>query len=392
MPGDAFHVLIHLPAFCFPALSMRLPEGTRDVLPPEWAWREYLRSQLSGQFARHGYRGVDVPTLEFQDAAHPQDATAFKLIDRDGSVLALRSEFTTAIAQLARRRFPEGPFPLRLQYAGRLWLRGQTSELGHLREFTQVGVELIGVRSPQADAELLEVAESALQGVGVAAQLEVGHPGFVDGLLEDAGIAGPARDALHDAVDRKSGPDLAAGLRAHHLSADLGHLLHTVMDLYGGPEVLSKARALPLGTRAAAALGDLAAIAQAFGPERLLFDLGMSRRYGYYSGYTFRAYVAGHAQPVLGGGRYGGRTDEWPGAGFAVGLERLTEVAARHLPPEREAVLALDEAGVRHAHALGLVAERAWTNDTAQLQRYAAARGLRRMVRGESFSWVGEEA
>ncbi|TSA84518.1 ATP phosphoribosyltransferase regulatory subunit [Deinococcus detaillensis] len=364
---------------------MTLPEGTRDVLPPEWAWREYLRSKLSAHFAQHGYRGVDVPTLEFQNHDHPQDATAFKLIDVGGSVLALRSEFTTAITQLAHRRFPAGPFPLRLQYAGRLWLRGQTSELGHLREFTQVGVELLGVRSPQADAELLEVALSALSAVGVAAHLEVGHPGFVDGLLEDAGITGAARDTLHDAMDRKSGPDLAAGLSAHALPAELGHLLYRVMDLYGGPDVLSEASALPLGERARQALDDLLAIAAAFGPERLLFDLGMSRRYGYYSGYTFRAYVAGHAQPVLGGGRYGGRGETLPGAGFAVGLERLTEVAARHLPPEREAVLALDEAGVNYAQTLGLVAERAWTNDPADWQRYAAARGIVRMVRGEQL-------
>ncbi len=383
MPGDAWFV-----TFFVGCAQMRLPEGTRDVLPPEWAWRELLRGKLSAHFAQHGYRGVDVPTLEFQDMAHPQNAAAFKLVDRDGSVLTLRSEFTTAVGQLARRRFPDGPFPLRLQYAGRLWLRAQASELGHLREFTQVGVELIGVRSPQADAELLEVAHSALQALGVAAQLEVGHPGFVDGLLEDAGVTGAARDDLHGAMDRKSGPDLSAGLSAHQLPAQLGQLLHTVMDLYGGPEVLEEARALPLGVRAVGALDDLAAIADAYGPERLLFDLGMSRRYGYYSGYTFRAYVDGHAQPLLGGGRYGGRSGEWPGAGFAVGLERLTEAAARILPPEREVVLALDEAGVQHAQALNLVAERAWTSDAAELERYAQARGIRRMVRGQTFSQV----
>ncbi|WP_420596359.1 ATP phosphoribosyltransferase regulatory subunit [Deinococcus sp.] len=369
---------------------MTLPPGTRDVLPPEWAWREYLRSQLSAHFAANGYRGVDVPTLEFQDAQHPQDAAAFKLIDRDGSVLALRSEFTTAIVQLARRRFPDGPFPLRLQYAGRLWLRAQASELGRLREFTQVGAELIGVLGPQADAELLEVALSALSAVGVAASLEVGHPGFVDGLLEDAGVVGEARDALHGAMDTKSGPDLAAGLGTHGLSAELGRTLNAVMDLYGGPEVLAEARALPLGRRAAAALDDLAAIAEAFGSDRLLFDLGMSRRYGYYSGYTFRAYVPGHAQPLLGGGRYGGRSGGWPGAGFAVGLERLTEVAARHLPPEGEVVLALDEAGVRHAQSLNLVAERAWTEDQAELLGYARAWGIKRTVRGSVFSEVDE--
>lgn len=367
---------------------MMIPEGTRDVLPPEWAWRERVRGLLSAQFSAHGYRGVDVPTLEFQNPEHPQDARAFKLTDVGGAVLSLRSEFTTAITGLARRRFPAGPFPLRLHYAGRLWLRAQASELGRLREFTQVGVELIGVRSPRADAELLEVAQAAMSAVGVPVELEVGHPGFVDGLLEDAGVDGAARDALHRAIDRKSGPDLSDGLRAHGLDVSLGRTLHTVMDLYGGSEVLTAARALPLGERAGAALSDLEAIAAVYGPDRLLFDLGMSRRYDYYSGFIFRAYTDGQPQPVLGGGRYGGRGDEWPGAGFAVGLERLTGVAARHLPPEREVVLALDEAGVRFAQARELVTERAWTEDRAELLEYARARGIVRLVRGDAFEAV----
>ena len=73
-----------------------------------------------------------------------------------------------------------------------------------------------------------------------------------------------------------------------------------------------------------------------------------------------------------------------------MGLERLTEVAARHLPPEGEVVLALDEAGVRHAQSLNLVAERAWTEDQAELLGYARARGIKRTVRGSVFSEVDE--
>ncbi|KEF33208.1 ATP phosphoribosyltransferase [Deinococcus sp. RL] len=369
------------------SLSSRLPgpavpEGTRDVLPPEWAQREHLRGRLAAEFAAWGYRGVDVPALEFADPRHPQDARAFKLIDVGGEVLALRGEFTTAIGRLVRSHFAGGPFPLRLQYGGRLWLRALTSELGRLREFAQVGVELIGVATPQADAELLALGRRALEVVGVPAVLEVGYPGFVDAVLEDAGLAPAAREALHGAIDRKSGADVDVLAARHGLEAGVTRTLHRLTDLYGGPEVLAQAGGLARGERARAAVAHLEAVAALAG-EDLLFDLGASRRYGYYTGLTFRAYAPGLSQPLLGGGRYdlGGL----PGAGFAVGLERLTEVAARGLPPEPEVVLALDRAGAEHARSLGLTAELAWTEDRAELLAYCRARGIRRWAQGQTL-------
>jgi ATP phosphoribosyltransferase regulatory subunit len=372
------------------AFSSAIPEGTRDVLPPEWAQRDHLRAQLSRVFAAWGYRGIEVPSLEFASAAHPQDARAFKLIDAGGQVLALRSEFTTAVGRLVRSRFPAGPFPLRLQYSGRLWLRAQTSELGRLREFNQSGVELIGVQSAAGDAELLLLARAALREVGVEAVLELGFPGFVDAVLEDAGLQGAAREALHDAIDRKSGADVDALAARDGLSADVTRTLHRLTDLYGGAEVLDAAAALARGERARGAVAHLREVAAhyegalaglgAAGGE-LPFDLGVSRRYTYYTGLTFRAYAAGLNQPVLGGGRYaleGGL----PGAGFAVGLERLTEVVAPLLPPEPELVLALDLAGAEAARAAGLTAELAWTDDEAALRAFSEARGIRRWARG----------
>ncbi|GGQ98606.1 ATP phosphoribosyltransferase regulatory subunit [Deinococcus ruber] len=373
---------------------MILPLGTRDVLPPEWAWREHLRNRLAAHFSTWGYQGVELPALELHDPQHPQDARAFKLIDRGGDVLMLRSEFTTAVQRLVRTRFPGGPFPLRLQYGGRLWLAGQASELGRLREFTQLGVELIGASTPWTDAELLELSLSALKCVGVQGRLEVGHPGFLDALLEDSGLSESLRTQLHGVFDRKSGPDLAALIRRNGLDAGLERTLTAVNDLYGGPKVLAQARRLPLGARAAAALNHLERVADLFGRERLLFDLGMSRRYGYYSGFTFRAYADGFSRQILGGGRYGGHDSSTPptqqGAGFALGLERLTEVAARHIGPEPEVVLALDLAGADYARSLGLIAELRWTDDAAELARYTALRGIRRAVQGETLGTVAE--
>ncbi|WP_229784490.1 ATP phosphoribosyltransferase regulatory subunit [Deinococcus radiotolerans] len=365
-----------------PRVSAFIPEGTRDVLPPEWAQREAIRAQLSGLFSRWGYRGVEVPALEYASAHHPQDAVAFKLIDSGGQVLALRSEFTTAVGRLVRTRYPQGPFPLRLQYGGRLWLRALNSELGRLREFNQLGVELIGVETAQADAELLHLAAAALGAVGLGelgATLELGYPGFVDAVLEDAGLHGAARAALHDAIDRKSGADVDLLCAQFGLSGEARRTLHALTDLYGGPEVLDAAQALARGTRAQEAVAHLRRVAGLYGSP-LLFDLGVSRRYDYYTGLTFRAYAPGLNQPVLGGGRYaleGGL----PGAGFALGLERLMRAVAGDLPPEPEVVLALDLRAAEAARAQGLHAELAWTDDAEDLRAFSVARGIHRWAR-----------
>ncbi|WP_192805500.1 ATP phosphoribosyltransferase regulatory subunit, partial [Deinococcus wulumuqiensis] len=232
-----------------------LPAGVRDVLPAEWKRREHLRQHLSSLLRSWGYEGVDLPALELADPAHPQGDHAFKLIDSGGQVLALRSEYTTALGRLVGTHFPSGPFPLRLHYGGRLWLRTQTSELGRLREFNQVGAELIGVTGVQADTELLALAHAALGQAGVQAQLEVGFPGFVDAVLTDAGLTEPVRAALHDAIDRKSGADLDLLARRHGVPADVTRTLHSLTELYGGPEVLAAAQALARGVRAGQSAG-----------------------------------------------------------------------------------------------------------------------------------------
>ena len=137
---------------------MRLiPDGTRFTLPPEWEWRENLRTRLETVLSAWGYEAVQTPSLEVYDPNHPQAEKSFKLVDRDGTVLALRGEYTTAISNLVRANFPNGPFPLRLRYAGQLWTRARDAELGRQREFTQVGAELMGVSTALADSEVVVI-------------------------------------------------------------------------------------------------------------------------------------------------------------------------------------------------------------------------------------------
>ena len=295
-----------------------IPEGTRFLLPPEARFRAEVMDRLQALFARYGYERVELPALELYDPAHPLAGRAFKLVDKTGEVLALRSEFTTALARLLRAHPRFGV--VRYQYAGTLWLR-------------------------EADAEVLHLALEALSALGVEAVLEVGLPALVGELLFASGLPEGVRAALQGAVHRKNLPELSELLSAHPVPPPIREALLALPDLYGGKEVLEEAKRLPLPPRAQAALRGLEKTLELL--ERpVLLDLGMARRFEYYSGIFFRAYTPGFGLPLLGGGRYDGALLPMA-AGFALGVERLLEAlrpSPEESPPE---VLALDLKALR---------------------------------------------
>ena len=331
------------------------PEGTRTYLGPEARAREALLSRLLALFAAWGYEPVELSALEPFDPAHPNAESAFKLVDKTGDVLMLRSEFTTA---LMRALAEEGALSgvARYRYAGPLWLREAPAELGRLREFTQVGVELVGLSSPAADAELLSLAWEALEVAGVRdAVLELGLPSFVRDLLEAARLDPEATERLRRAVDKKAVPELTELLDAYGVKGRVREAILALPDLYGGREVLAEARRHALSERAKLDLDWLEETLDRLpaGVE-LLFDLGMARRFDYYSGLTFRAFSPAHGFPLLGGGRYDGARVPFA-AGFALGLERLIE-AGGQVPEAPARYLAASPEVARRLRAEGKVA------------------------------------
>jgi ATP phosphoribosyltransferase regulatory subunit len=374
-----------------------IPAGTRFSLPQEWEWRESLRALIEDLFRSWGYSAVQTPSLEVYDPAHPQAEAAFKLVDRDGSVLALRGEYTTAVSDLVRAAFPDGPWPLRLRYAGNLWMRSSNAEIGRGREYSQVGVELLGVSTPLADAEVLELALEALTRAGLAdAAVEIGHPGFVRAVLADTGLEGAALETVRAAVDRKDTPGLAAALAAAGVSGAARDAAIALPDLYGGPEVLDEAGRVASGPPAREALERLRAVAAELPPRRFLYDLGMARRYDYYTGVTFRAYTPDFGLPLVGGGRYDGppitrpHAVGIPAAGFAIGLERLMAALAGPPPLSPPEAISLDPGLARLMRAKGWRVEAGWTRDLEAVLAYARERGIRYLLADGSVRRVAD--
>lgn len=372
-----------------------LPDGTRAFLPADAAARARLRARLSELYASWGYQAVEVPALERYDPDHPRAAQSFKLTDRDSGLLALRSDFTPALARLVRRAWPQSADPqgaerpLRLQVAGPVW-QAIDPELARTREFFQIGVELIGTRHPRADAELIHLARESVRVVGLVPRVEVGAPGFVRALMDEADVPRGAREPLAEAIDRKDPHDVAAMLKECGLRGPAADALRVAPDLYGGIELLEEAQALPLGERSRAALGHLAGVLAEFEDDsELILDLGMARRLAYYTGVTFRAYTVDFGQPLLGGGRYDGALLPYA-AGFSIGLERLESASAGSTGDAAPArVLSLDDEGARRLRAAGVPVVRAIASDLDAARAEAGWAGIPWLLGPDGLEAIG---
>ncbi len=340
-----------------------VPDGTRTHLPGSAAARAALRRSLRELYAAWGYQAVEVPMLERYDPAHPRAEQAFAFADRDGGLLSLRSDFTPALARLVREAWPHAADPdvhrpVRLQVAGPVW-HAAMPELARTREFTQVGVELIGVRHPRADAELIHLARESVRRVGLRPRVEIGSPGFVRALMDEAEVPAAARPGLADAIDRKDLADVEGRLGRAGARGSAADALVAVPDLYGSIDRLDRAERVAAGDASRAALAYLRGVLEEFeDASELILDLGMARRLAYYTGVTFRAYTVDFGQPLLGGGRYDGAWLPYA-AGFALGLERL----AAALPdadaePWPARVASLDDHASRLLRAAGIAVVR----------------------------------
>lgn len=377
------------------------PPGTRDLLPDEASRSREVVDAVLGVLRRWGYREVVTPTLEYLDVLVRGEGTEaadrlFKLIDRGGELLALRPEMTTPVARLVATQLRHEPLPIRLAYAGQVF-RGGEPGAGRLREFPQVGCELVGADSPEADAEIVALAVEALRAAGVGQfSLSVGHGGFLRSLLEGLGVSEEEMGHVRAALYRKDFVGLQAVLDRYAVPAGGREALLALPSLRG-PEALREARDLVggrPGAEALQALEGLLEMVRAYGvDDRVTIDLSIIRDFDYYTGIVFEGHTSSLGVPLLGGGRYDRLLERfgvpYPATGFALRVERVLAAGApgtaRRAP---DVVVAFDgggrEAALRYASVLrsrGLVVEvevchRPWDD----VVRGALARGVGQAV------------
>jgi len=318
----------------------QLPKGARIYLPDEAARKRHVEARLLDVFRRWGYREIVTPSFEYADvlaAGTDQDVQEkmFNLIDREtGRLLALRADITPQIARIVATRLRDEPKPLRLGYLTNVF-RYDEPRVSHYREFYQAGVELIGLDKPEAEVEVIAMAIEGLRALGLERfQLDLGHPEFFRGLLEDVKTDAGRQAELREALARKDAGALERVVGEIAPPAHVGDALCALPTLFGGAGVLEQAAAHARNERSARALANLTEVYRLltiYGlADAVLLDLGEVRGFDYYSGTYFEAYVSGFGASVAGGGRYDQMLRrfgyECAAVGFAFDIARVLAV------------------------------------------------------------------
>jgi ATP phosphoribosyltransferase regulatory subunit len=306
-----------------------IPSGTRDVLPDEARELRLITEGLRRTFAEHGYGEISTPALEYESVlarAEMVDARpAYRLFDESGSVFVLRSDMTVPIARVVATRYPTADPPLRFCYFAHCY-RGVRPQRGQQRELLQAGIELIGSPSPEGTAEALTLLCKALDAVGLEGyRVGVGDASLLPSLMEALAVAPELRPKLLQALARRNIVDFEHLLEACGLASEPTEMLLGIPQRRGEPDVLSG-----LPTPLDDAVASMKMVHQLLSPDvaaRIIFDLGLVRNLGYYTGAVFEVYDPTLGAPIGGGGRYDELLGRFgralPAVGFALGVERL---------------------------------------------------------------------
>jgi len=300
-------------------------KGTRDFYPEQMAFRAWLYNtmrQVSESFGYQEYEAPFLETLELYAAKSGEELVkeqSYVFNDRGGDLITLRPELTPSLARMIAQKQNELAFPARWWSFGPFW-RYERPQKGRTREFFQWNIDMLGVNSPEADAELVAIAATFLKTVGLTpeqAVVLVNNRRLMEAGFRELGIAEEKWPEVSGLVDRKTKMEAQA------------------WDTYAKEIGMGKKQVDGLKSLLANAdlwrkndeLARLFASLQELGVEEYVkFDASIMRGLLYYTGTVFEAFdiTGGVRRAILGGGRYdnlladvGG--DPLAGVGFAMG-------------------------------------------------------------------------
>jgi histidyl-tRNA synthetase len=305
--------------------TIQTVKGTREFYPETMALRNYLFEKVRAASQAFGYQEYDGPFIETIDLYAAKSGEelvkkqSFTFEDRGGDLVTLRPELTPSLARMIAAKQNELTYPVRWWSFGPFW-RYEQPQKGRSREFFQWNLDMLGVNSPEADAELIAVAATFMRSIGLSperAQIYVNNRRLMEAQFNALEIAAEKRMDVSNLIDRRSKME-PAKWDANAIESGLTQAqLDGLKDVLGNYDLWKQSDEL---TRTFAALEALGV------REYVRFDPNIMRGLLYYTGTVFEAFDTSGSvkRAILGGGRYdnlladvGGQP--LPGVGFALG-------------------------------------------------------------------------
>lgn len=300
-------------------------KGTRDFYPEQMALRIWLYNRMREVAESFGYQEYEAPILESLELYAAKSGEelvkeqSYVFTDRGGSEITLRPELTPSLARMIAQKQSELSFPVRWWSFGPFW-RYERPQKGRTREFFQWNVDMLGVNSPEADAENAAVLATFFERVGLSPEqviIKVNNRRLMDDRFDALDIPGGQRAAVSSWIDRRD-------KMSPESWTEYG------MEIGLSPEQLTKVKEMladPQLWKQSAELTRFFEIIEALGlGQYFQFDASITRGLLYYTGTVFEAWeIAGDIKrSICGGGRYDNLTQDVggapiPGVGFAMG-------------------------------------------------------------------------
>ncbi len=305
--------------------SIQAVKGTREFYPQEMALRNFLYEKVRAASQAFGYQEWDAPFIETIDLYAAKSGEelvkkqSFTFEDRGGDFVTLRPELTPSLARMIAAKQGELNFPVRWWSFGPFW-RYEQPQKGRSREFFQWNIDMLGVNSPEADAELIAIGATFLRSVGLNSEravIYVNNRRLMDSEFDALGIVPEKRLDVSNLVDRRTKMEPA---KWDDYAIELGlnqKQLDGLKEILGNFDLWKKSDELVRLFAALEALGV---------KEYVKFDPNIMRGLLYYTGTVFEAFETSGSvkRAILGGGRYdnlladvGGQP--LSGVGFAMG-------------------------------------------------------------------------
>ncbi|WP_168461270.1 ATP phosphoribosyltransferase regulatory subunit [Acinetobacter sp. A1] len=311
-----------------------LPDGVADVLPEQAQVIESLRRKSLDFLASRGYQLVYTPFIEYieslsslSESNQDLDLATFKVIDQlSGRLLGVRADMTPQVARIDAHVHPVDGIA-RYCYAGTV-LHTKPQGFNTTRAPLQLGAELFGSDSIDADVEMVDLMLSLLKEAGLAegVHLDLGHVGLFRSLVKQAELSKATERQLSDLYQRKALPELADFTQDLNFGSDfyaLGRFASdlTALQAHLSAEVLANSEF----KQAFEAVKATQAEIQARWPNlHIGIDVVELRSYHYHTGLMYAVYAPNRAAPLAQGGRYDGIGQHFgrarPATGFSCDL------------------------------------------------------------------------
>lgn len=326
--------------------KLELLKGTRDFLPEDKIIRQNIVDILRENFERFGYNPVETPAIELFDVATRKGSSdlntdtfneMYILKDQAKRKLALRYEFTFQLARIISM-YKELAIPFKRYQIGKIWRDGPIKK-GRYREFVQCDVDIVGVKSLEADAEILAMYSKIFDSLGLEVIIKLNNRKFLEGVLEFAGINKSKREAAIISIDKLEKIGKSEVIKEAKKKGIVEDSMIKALDLLeqeGSNSQIVKNLDKFVNNKSAKEglneIKELLKLSKSLGAKNVKFVPSLARGLSYYTGSVFEVFLkSGKLKASLaGGGRwdnmignFSGNKQEVPAVGTSFGLDTI---------------------------------------------------------------------